>query len=50
MATFLKMTVAGEAETVTDPHGPEDYKRHLAGVLVKRALLAAYADATARGT
>lgn len=26
-----------------------DYKRHLAGVLVKQALLAAYADATAKG-
>jgi CO/xanthine dehydrogenase FAD-binding subunit len=30
--------VAGEAETMTDAHGPEDYKRHMAGVLATRAL------------
>lgn len=36
--------VAAEAEAATDPHGPDDYKRHLAGVLATRAL----SDAAAR--
>ena len=30
--------VEGEAETTSDSHGPEDYKRHMAGVLTVRAL------------
>jgi carbon-monoxide dehydrogenase medium subunit len=31
-------------EAETDPHGPEDYKRHLAGVLAGRAVRAAAAE------
>ena len=42
--------VASEAETVTDPHGPEDYKRHLAGVLAVRALRDAAAQLTTSGS
>lgn len=38
VADEVAATVADEAETVTDPHGPEDYKRHMAGVLAVRAL------------
>jgi carbon-monoxide dehydrogenase medium subunit len=34
----LAAAVTAEAETVDDPHGPEPYKRHLAGVLAGRAL------------
>lgn len=33
----LAAAVAAAAETVDDPHGPADYKRHLAGVLAGRA-------------
>lgn len=41
--------VASEAETVTDPHGPEDYKRHMAGVLAVRALRDALATLRSGG-
>jgi carbon-monoxide dehydrogenase medium subunit len=30
--------IVADAETVTDAHGPEEYKRHMAGVLATRAL------------
>jgi len=33
-----------EVEAATDSHGPEDYKRHLAGVLLGRALRRAVQD------
>jgi carbon-monoxide dehydrogenase medium subunit len=41
--------VEGEAQAASDPHGPGDYKRHLAGVLAARALRDA-AGAAASGT
>ena len=36
--------VGQEIQAESDPHGPEDYKRHLAGVLAGRALRRAAAD------
>jgi carbon-monoxide dehydrogenase medium subunit len=36
--------VGRDIEAATDPHGPEDYKRHLAGVLAERALRRAAGD------
>jgi carbon-monoxide dehydrogenase medium subunit len=36
--------VGREVQAESDPHGPEDYKRHLAGVLAGRALRRAAAD------
>jgi carbon-monoxide dehydrogenase medium subunit len=36
--------VGREIDAGTDPHGPEDYKRHLAGVLAGRALRQASAE------
>ena len=50
LADAVATAVAGEAETVTDPHGPEDYKRHMAGVLAVRALRDAVATLTAGTT
>ena len=38
VAGDIAVAVASEADTITDPHGPEDYKRHMAGVLAVRAL------------
>jgi carbon-monoxide dehydrogenase medium subunit len=40
--------VGHELEATTDPHGPEDYKRHLAGVLAGRALRRAADDLAGR--
>jgi carbon-monoxide dehydrogenase medium subunit len=37
-----------DIEAGSDPHGPEDYKRHLAGVLAGRALRRAGTDLAAR--
>jgi carbon-monoxide dehydrogenase medium subunit len=41
-------TVGRDIEAATDPHGPEDYKRHLAGVLAGRALRRAAGDLALR--
>jgi carbon-monoxide dehydrogenase medium subunit len=48
-AADVAAAVAKEAETVTDPHGPEDYKQHLAGVLTVRAMRDAAAALRAGG-